>query len=174
MNKVAIMNKARKRYRIEHDLEIRRQAELSFEKYKDQPLFIAGIMLYWAEGKTTSKEIYNLELNNSDPKLLQVYCNFLRTYFKVDNSLFKARLFLYPDLNEADIKLFWSELLNIPQNQFIKSYISDSRSSVTKNKLIYGTCSVFIAKKDLRSIMSVWIGMFAALHSSIDLVKMRG
>jgi len=100
MDKIAIMNKARKKYRLDHEEEVIRQAEISFEQYKDDALFIAGIMLYWAEGKTTQKETCNLELNNSDPKLLKLYCRFLREYLNVDDPKFRARLFLYPDLSE--------------------------------------------------------------------------
>ncbi len=165
IDKVAIMNKARAKYRIEHDIEIKEQAEKSFEQYKNDPLFIAGIMLYWAEGKTAERKAYCLELNNSDPELLKLYCRFLHKYLNIADGRIRARLFLYPDLNENNIKLYWSELLNIPLNQFIKSYIADSRSSVTKNKLQYGTCSVYIASKDLRSIMAVWIERFASLYS---------
>ena len=164
IDKVAIMNKARAKYRVEHESEVIKQAQISFDKYKNETLFIAGIMLYWAEGKTTQKHIYNLELNNSDPKLLEVYCKFLRKYLNVADSVMRDRLFIYPDLNESKVKLFWSKLLNISSGQFIKSYISDSRSSVTKNKLRYGTCSLYVSSKDLRLIMSTWIEQFVSLY----------
>ncbi len=156
-DKIAIMNRARKKYRLEHETRVREQAIASFEQYRNDPLFVAGIMLYWAEGKTTDREPYNLELSNSDPNLLKLYYGFLRRYFNINNSLLKVRLFLYPDLDEEKIKSFWSNLLDIPLNQFIKSYIANSRSSVTKNKLSYGTCSIYIANKDLRIIMGIWI-----------------
>ena len=165
IDKVAVMNKAREKYRCEHEEEVKRQAEMSFEQYKNDPLFIAGVMLYWAEGKTTHLATYNLELNNSDPKLLKLYCRFLREYLSIDNSSFRIRLFIYPDLDEDKLKLFWSNLLGVPLDQFIKSYISDSRSTVTKNKLTHGTCSVYITSKDLRTTMSVWIEQFANLYT---------
>jgi len=164
MDKVAVMNKARERYRLEHEAEVKEEARVLFKQYKKEPLFIAGIALYWAEGKTTPREIYNLELNNSDPNLLRIYCSFLRKYLNINKQLFRARLFLYPDLDELKTKTFWSKLLCIPTSQFIKSYISESRSSVTKNKLVYGTCSVFIANKDLRMIMATWIKEFLNLY----------
>jgi len=77
MDKIALMNKARAKYREEHETQFKKRAEMLFEKHKKEPLFIAGVMLYWAEGKTALSETCNLELNNSDPALLETYCNFL-------------------------------------------------------------------------------------------------
>ena len=160
MDKIAIMNKARAKLKIENYNAIIRRAEQFFEKYKDEPLFISGVMLYWAEGKTTEKATCTLELNNSDPGLLKLYCNFLKKYLCSDIKKWRARLFIYPDLNENKTRLFWSKLLLIPENQFIKSYISQSRSNVTKNKLLYGTCSVYISSKELRIMAAVWVNLF--------------
>ena len=165
MDKIAIMNEAREEKRLQRDAEVKRKAEICFAHYKKEPLFTAGIMLYWAEGKTTQRAACTLELNNSDPKLLKLYCSFIRRYLDVDDAQLRGRLFLYPDLDERKTKLFWSDLLNIPLNQFIKSYISNSRSSVTKNKLRYGTCSVYINNKHLRIAMATWIEQFAGLYT---------
>ncbi len=162
MDKIAIMNKARAKYRLEHEEEIKRQAMSLFEQYKNDPLFIAGIMLYWAEGKATQRDPWSLELSNANPELLKLYRRFLTQYLKVDNAKLRARLFLYPDLDESDNKVFWSNLLDVPLAQFNKSYIGNSRSSVTKHKLAHGdVCSLYIARKDLRMIISIWIDQFA-------------
>jgi hypothetical protein len=160
MDRIAIMNEARAQYRVERYKKIRQQAEEFFEEHKNEPLFISGVMLYWAEGKTTEKSTCNLELNNSDPSLLKLYCKFLKKYLCHDIKRWRARLFLYPDINENKIRKFWSSLLRIPEKQFIKSYISQSRSNITKNKLVYGTCSVYIPSKELRIIISVWTDLF--------------
>jgi hypothetical protein len=165
IDKVIIMNKARLKYRAEHEVEVKEQAKEFFEKYKNDSLFTAGIMLYWAEGKKSQKDTCTLELNNSDPALLKLYYQFLCKYLKVKTEMIRIRLFLYPDIDENKVKLFWSELLNIPLNQFIKSYVSVSRSFVTRNKLKYGTCSLYVPSKDLRLIMAVWIGQFISLYS---------
>ena len=73
IDKVAIMNQAREKYRLEHEVETKEQAKLSFEQYRNDPLFVAGIMLYWAEGtrlsKNSSNRKYQLALTNSDLKL---------------------------------------------------------------------------------------------------------
>jgi len=164
MDKIAVMNVARENKRQKRLLILNQKAERYFYKHENSPLFIAGIMLYWAEGKSTKREIYNLELNNSNPKLLHLYCKFLRRHMHIENKKFRARLFLYPDLNETKIRNFWSHLLKIPETQFVKSYISHGRSSLTSNKLLFGTCSVYISGGDLRSMMATWIELFAAQY----------
>ncbi len=152
------MNKARAKYRIEHDIEIKEQAEKSFEQYKNDPLFVAGIMLYWAEGTRLAKyRKYQLALTNSEPELMEVYCNFLRRYFGNIESMLRAALYIYQDINECDAKLFWSTCLKIPLNQFIKTQVLPSRSILTKTKLRYGICCVYLNSKDYSCTMQVWI-----------------
>ena len=158
LNKVAIMNKARENYRIAHDIGVKDQAEMSYEQYKDDPLFVAGVMLYWAEGtRLPSYKKYQLSLANSDPELLKVYCNFLRNFFGDVETSLRVALYIYQDIDESEAKLFWSTQLKIPLNQFIKTQVLPSRSVLTKTKLPYGTCSVYISSKDFCWTMQIWI-----------------
>jgi len=159
MDKVAIMNRAREKYRLEHDEDVKRQAEELFKQHKNEPLFIAGVMLYWAEGTrlTNKYRKYQLEFTNSDPEILEVYCSFLRKYFgNIEESL-RAGLYIYKDINESSAKSFWSEWLQIPVDQFIKSQVLPSKSLLTKTKLPYGTCRVYLNKKDYSCTMQSWI-----------------
>ncbi|MEW6008681.1 MAG: hypothetical protein AB1629_03515 [Candidatus Omnitrophota bacterium] len=158
MDKVAIMNEARANYRFEREAKNTEEAKLSFEKYKNDPLFVAGVMLYWAEGTRLAKyRKYQLTITNSDPELLEIYCNFVRRYFTDVDSVFRAALYIYKDIDESKAKFFWSSRLKIPLNQFIKTQILPSRSLLTKTKLTYGTCCVYINSKDYLFTMQVWI-----------------
>jgi hypothetical protein len=158
MNKILLMNEARKRYRFEHEEEVKEQAIASFENYRNEPLFIAGVMLYWAEGtRIANYRKYQLALTNSEPKLLQVYSNFLRTYFKDIESDLRVGLYIYEDIDESAAKAFWSTQLKIPLNQFIKTQVLPSRSVLTKTKLPYGTCNLYVNSKDYLKTMQIWI-----------------
>ncbi|UCD54828.1 MAG: hypothetical protein JSV93_04725 [Candidatus Omnitrophota bacterium] len=158
IDKVAIMNEAREKHRLEHEAIVRKQAKTSFEQYKNDPLFVAGIMLYWAEGTYPIKyRKYQLALTNSDPKLLEVYCNFLRKYFNNIELDLRIALYTYQDINESGAKLFWSNQLKIPLTQFIKTQVLPSRSVLTKTKLPYGTCCVYLNSKDYCNTMQIWI-----------------
>ena len=161
IDKVAIMNKAREQYRLEHEAEVEKQAKVSFEQYKNDPLFVAGVMLYWAEGTRlpTGYKKYQLAFTNSEPNILEVYCNFLRRYFSNIELVLRVALFIYEDIDESDAKSFWSKRLKIPLGQFIKTQVLPSRSMLTKTKLRYGTCCVYINSKDYCCTMEMWIDM---------------
>ena len=161
MDKVLLMNKVRKKYQLEHENMVKEKALASFNLYKKEPLFIAGIMLYWAEGRNNPSRKWLLELTNSNPRLLKIYCNFIQKYYNPHKADLKARLFLYPDLNEDEVRSFWSKMLQIPQSQFIKAQFLNSRSKLTKNKLSHGICCVYIHSKDKRITMDTWIDCFA-------------
>ena len=118
IDKITIMNEARERYRLTHENEVKEKAELSFKQYKNEVLFVAGIMLYWAEGTRPAKyRKHQLALTNSDPELLEVYCSFLRGYLGNIDSSMRIALYIYQDIDEYKSKLFWSNRLKIPLNQ---------------------------------------------------------
>jgi len=164
IDKVTIMNEARAKYRLEHEAEIKERAKISFEQYKNDPLFVAGVMLYWGEGtRLPEYKKYKLALTNSTPDLLKVYCIFLRRYFTNIESVLRVALFIYQDIDESDTKLFWSDRLKIPLNQFIKTQVLPSRSILTKTKLPYGTCCVYLNSKDYCYTMQVWIDKMSSI-----------
>lgn len=163
-DKIAVMNEARAKRRLRHDTEIKNQAKILFEQHKDDTLFVAGIMLYWAEGtrlpKNSNNRKYQLALTNSDPELLEVYCSFLRRYFKDVELAMRAALYIYKDINEANVKSFWSTRLGIPLSQFIKTQVLPSRSA-QRAKLPYGICCVYLNSKDYCHMMELWIDNMA-------------
>ncbi len=157
------MNNARREYRRQHETEVRKRAEKLFLRYKNNPLFTAGIMLYWAEGMTSKAargSLYTLALSNSKYKLLKVFCEFMRHFLNVPEEKIRARLFLYPDLDKNKVKRFWSQNLDIPISQFHKTMILNSRARITKNKLLHGTCGVLVNSKDVRTTVETWIDCF--------------
>lgn len=163
VDKISIMNKARKKYCQQREAMIREKAKKSFQRYKNNPLFIAGIMLYWAEGMMSNAargSRYGLILSNSKHELLKVYCNFIRRFLDLPNERLRASLFLYPDLNENKIKEFWSRKLSIPFSQFNKTIILDNHAHLTKNKLSYGTCRVSASSREARITIEAWVDYF--------------
>jgi hypothetical protein len=161
INKIAVMNEARAKRRLHHDIEVKNQAKILFNEYKDDPVFVAGIMLYWGEGtrlpKTSSNRKYQLALTNSNPELLEVYCNFLRRYIKNVEADLRCALYIYKDIDEADAKTFWSTRLKIPLSQFIKTQLLPTRNESKQAKLPYGVCCVYLNSKDCCYAMEVWI-----------------
>lgn len=110
-----------------------------------------GCMLYWGEGDKTLNHI--VAVTNTNPKILIYFVNWLRTYFEINESKLRCRLYIWGDLDEGKAKEFWSKTLNIPLNQFTKSYISQSKPHVRKARHVNGVCRVcYCSTKIFRDI----------------------
>lgn len=96
-------------------------------------------MLYWAEG---SKVRGSLQFANIDPRLILLFVKLLRKYYKLDESKFRVRLHLHYYHKEKEIKTFWSKLLNIPENQFEKTYRKYRSKEKTFRRNFGGICFI--------------------------------
>lgn len=119
-----------------------------FEMFADgvtnRELFLAGLMLYWAEGtKTGNMAIFA----NSDPIMIRTYMSWLRQCLQVDNSNIRAMVFCYPDTNIEQSEMFWSQITNIPLEQFYKAQVDERSNKLAENhgKLQHGTLNIRIA-----------------------------
>lgn len=101
---------------------------------------LLGTALYWAEGSKKK----NFEITNSDPWLILFMVQWLKKVFNVDPAILKASLNMYPQQNEARLKRFWSQLTDIPIQNFRKSYIKPLNKKYKKNNLYYGTIKIYV------------------------------
>lgn len=114
---------------------------------KERELLISGLMLYWAEG--WKKNSGCVALSNSDPKLMQLFLEFLRKICGVYENRLKVLLHLYEGQNELELKKFWSKTTGIPLTQFSASYVHEGKSGTYKKKSKYGTLSLRYGDKRL-------------------------
>ncbi len=115
---------------------------------------LLGCFLYWAEG-TKGK---GFEMTNSDPSLILFMVHWIEEVFLISPHFLRARLNIYNQQNEKSIKRFWSELCDIPLENFGKSYIKPTNKNWKKNVLYYGTIKITIPKStDLKHRIFGWI-----------------
>ena len=95
--------------------------------------------LYWAEG---SKVKGGTCFANTDPKLVLLFINLLRSCYKLDEKKFRVRLHLHYYHRVKQIKTFWSKLLNIPTSQFEKIYRKSRSKEKTFRRNFGGICFV--------------------------------
>ena len=101
---------------------------------------ILTAIIYGCEGSkypATNK----LEMTNSDPELLKVFIKLLRKTFTLDETKFRIHLQIHDIQNYKKLKSFWSKLLEIPKERFIKPTITKARGGKHR-KVYYGTCSL--------------------------------
>lgn len=95
--------------------------------------------LYWAEG---TKVTGGMCFANTDPKLILLFVNLLRSCYKLDENKFRVRLHLHYYHRVKKVKTFWSSLLNIPTSQFEKIYRKSRSKEKTFRKNFGGICFI--------------------------------
>jgi transposase-like protein len=113
---------------------------------RGDPAFVAGCMLYWAEG---SKSRNAAQLVNADADLLRTFLDFLRTSYDVsdDRVAFSVNCFLNNGLSIAEIQQWWLNRLDLPAECVRKAVVNrlSSASKRRKVKLLpYGTAKVTV------------------------------
>lgn len=102
------------------------------------PLWLAGTVLYWAEGSKTKRV---LEVVNTDPRALKLFVSWARA-FHDQEARFVLALHLHEGNEEAAAMSFWRDALELPAARFTKSYIKPAGTGHRKNKVAHGVCRV--------------------------------
>lgn len=142
---------------------VRRPSLTDYEKR----LEVAGIMLYWAEGY---KSVHGntVDFANSDPVMIKVFLNFLRTSFVIDETKLRVYLYCYSNQNVEELIRHWSSVCRIPRSQFSKPYVRTDFNTEQKRKMAFGMIHVrYNDKKLLLEIKNM-------IHSySLDLLNQQ-
>lgn len=156
----AMSHRARKNRELRYR-QRRIEAQRSFPVYKNDLLFIAGLVIYWCEG---DNKITNgiVRATNTDPVMLRIFFRFLKKYLKVPPDRVRAYLVLYPDLHENTCLRFWSQSIGLPQKAFFRSNFIKGRH-LTK-KISHGICTVMTANRELKELLLEWLKCYKTLH----------
>lgn len=116
----------------------------------NDPLHIAGCMLYWAEG---SKGRCDVAFTNSDPEMLIFFIRFLEICYKVLKSDISLYINCFDDqFPVTEIENFWLERLQLPSTQLRKTtlnYFSARSKQQRITKLKYGTCRLVVHRTEI-------------------------
>lgn len=129
---------------------------LAYEESKkliNDPLFLSGLMLYWAEG---TKQGNTVAFSNSDPKMIALMMKWFRRICRVPLDKFRVVIYIHALLVNSNWKSFWAKITNIPKSQFLKHYVKPTITKHRRNKLYNGTCSIRISSVDLLNKIRGW------------------
>ncbi len=147
--------KFNQRKRIERTKKIIKKAKREILLYLKNPLFLSGLMLYWAEGdKSDEREV--IKFSNSDPSMVKFIMKWFRDICKVPEKKFRVGLHIHKLHCREDIEEYWSKLTNIPLIQFHKTQIKHTSLRHRRNRLYNGTCAIRIGDKDLFRRIKGW------------------
>ncbi len=130
------------------------EAQQEYKKYRHDPLFVAGLMLYAGEGdKGVNGKM--IRIANVDSGILRVFMTFSRKYLRIPMKNIKFWMLLYPNLDEAFCREKWKSELSLSEENFYKTQVIQGRS--LKRKLLYGVGNITITGKYNRVKLIEWI-----------------
>jgi hypothetical protein len=119
----------------------------------NRDLFVAGIALYAGEGNKTGAAV---GMANTNPAILAFFVRWLRTFFEVDESRLRVRLYLHQGLDLDAAEAFWADRLSIPREQFRAPYRAVADPTRRRTKHLLGCPSVtYSDSHHLRSILAL-------------------
>lgn len=150
------------RRRAPNKLQVAKQAEIDalleegrrrIGRLSEREFLVAGAALYAGEG---AKRDGLVCFANSDPRMIDFFCNWLRMFFDIEESRLRVRLYLHQGLDLEAAVAFWSELTQIPTTQFGKPYRAVPDPSIRKTKHVFGCPSVrYSSVRVHRAVMGV-------------------
>ena len=144
----------RKQEEIEWGLE---EGQRRVGDVSERDLFVTGVALYAGEGSKTDGVV---KFTNSDPLMVALFCRWFRTFFVVDESRLRVRVYLHEGLDLAAATAFWAGVTGIPSSQHTKAYRAEPDPSIRKAKHPQGCVTVVYASaRTHREVM----GMVRAL-----------
>lgn len=118
-------------------------ASCNSKKINANSRFVAGLMLYWAEG---AKSRGKTSIANSDPRTIRFMVSWFKEFFDIEPTMLKIHLHLHSGQSEDKMKSFWSKLTRVPLQNFGKSFIKPEGSGYRKNILYNGTVRLGVKK----------------------------
>lgn len=125
--KTALKNKERNERRREL---VRIKADVDFEKHKNDPFFVLGLSLYWAEG---AKKNDYFSFLSSDVSMMLIMMQWSMQFLKVEPVDFKFRLYIHKAYKNENCERYWSRKCAVPQSQFQRTIYKPAPHSVKMN-----------------------------------------
>ena len=122
--------------------QIRRDARIEARQLMVDPVWVAGVILYWGEG---GKSRNDFKLANSDPRALRLFISWVRNY--LDSAAgFSLHLHLHEGNDEEAARSFWRQQTGLADANFFKTFIKPAGTGHRKNHLEHGVCTVVVRR----------------------------
>lgn len=153
--RLALVNKARNAERSVRYAEAQKSAATEFRHYKKDPLFMAGIALYVAQGDRTSQS--KLRLSHADPATHRLFLTFLSRFLGVAKADVRFWLIVYENQSEVACMKHWSKKTGISPHQFYRTQVI--KSTRTRQTLQFGVGNTIIGSTVLKHKLNRWLAL---------------
>lgn len=170
MDKIDNLATVNKRKREERDKLIGEQAKEVVDNLvldTNHQKLICSVM-FWCEG---GKDIAaGIRFINSDPKMVNTFLTLLRSSFDIDEAKFRALIHLHEYHNPDKQLQYWSNITNIPANQFYKSFKKGNTGS-NKKEGYPGCVSIRYLDKSLGKLLKMIYTEFSSWRGVAQLAR---
>lgn len=130
-----------KRDEREHEIYLKQKKK--FARISDQSMFVAGLMLYAAEGDKKSRA--DVAFTNTDPILVLFFIQWAIRFLGFPKEKFRIQLHLYENMDIKAEELFWIRHLGLSRKQLWKSQVNALRpkSFSYRDTSRHGTCKLY-------------------------------
>ncbi len=151
--RLKLINKARSGERSMRYREAVRSAETEYKHYKSSPLFVAGLMLYTAEGDLKSD--HQIRFSGTTEKSHKIFIKFATEYLGVSKPNIHFWILLYKGQSEEACMKRWKAATTLPYSQFYKNqYIHTKKTAHTLHN---GVGNTIIGSTVLKHKLKKWI-----------------
>jgi hypothetical protein len=136
-----------------------------FNKVSKSSEYIAGLILYLAEG--TKNSCGKLTVTNTDPKIIVFFINWIQKFYSYPKEKIKIFLQLYPNMDIEKELSFWENTLELSRSQFYKPFIRELRPSSFSyhESHRHGTCAaIAFGAKNQRDVTMAYKALLDCLN----------
>jgi predicted transcriptional regulator len=160
--RISLLNTARGNQNKKLYVEAERSAMTEFKHYKQNPLFIAGLMLYASIGDLSSPGL--IRVSSTRKEVHRVFVTFATEYLGIPREKIRFWLLLPPKQNPLNYSRAWSKKIRIPLSQFHKYQVLPQKPK--KAPLHEGVGNALIGDTLARVKLIKWIELM-----QVDLYK---
>lgn len=153
--------------RDEREQRVYEQQRAKIGEVSSQTDFVAGLMLYAAEGDKKNRS--TIALANTDPTLIRFFIRWLHEHLAIPREKMRVELHLYESMDIEAEKAYWRDITGLSQDQFYRSQIRQLRpnSFSYSESFRHGTCRVLThgveAKTELLLSIRAFLGTYRGL-----------
>lgn len=153
--RLKLIMKTRASERVKRSVDLIRDAETQFKHYQDDPLFIAGAVLYLAEGNMMPTQ--SIRISSTKMDVHRIFISFALEYLGIDKSKIHFWLLLYPNHSEEECVRKWCKAVGLKHSQFYKNQYVKTASN--KKTLHYGVGNTIIGSIAMKQKLICWSGL---------------
>lgn len=115
--------------------EVKKAARIEAFHNKNNPLWLAGTILYWAEGSKNKpwRKAEKVVFTNMDPSAITLFCKWILAYGNVSSNELVYEIYIHPTSNLDQARKYWSGILNVSPSLFRIYFKKENTSPRRKN-----------------------------------------